>query len=271
MTAALDLPAYLRRIGFEGAVSANLQTLQALHALHPAAICFENLDARFGVTPSLDLPDLQRKMVAGRRGGWCFEHNTLFEAILKAVGFQVEPLIARVRWGAADDAPPTPRTHKLLQVMIDQEPWLADVGFGGPTLTAPLRIQPGLEQQTPHERVRLVQGAGHLEQQVLLGSDWAPTYRFTLEPAAAVDYELGNWYHSTHPASQFTLNLIAARALPGRRLNLLNTQLTIRTPDGGAERRRLASASELEACLSGDFGLDLPAYADLDAVVSALV
>ena len=92
-----NIDAYFERIGFSGSIAPTLETLTQLHALHPAAIAYENLDPLIGVPVRLDLPNLQQKLVFDRRGGYCFEHNTLLLQVLAALGFQVTPLSARVR------------------------------------------------------------------------------------------------------------------------------------------------------------------------------
>lgn len=263
-----DLDAYLRRIGYAGPRAPTLAVLRDLHVLHPAAIPFENLDARFGLAPSLELGALQAKLVQQRRGGWCFEHNALFQAALEAMGFEVESLIARVRWRQPEEAPTTSRTHRLCRVTLDGEDWIADVGFGGLVLTSPLRVADDVVQATPHEPFRLVRHGSGLEQQALLGDVWAPTYRFDLQPAPLVDYELGNWYCATHPQSPFLGMLMIARATADGRLTLADNDYARRGLDGRSQRRLLTSGSELAAVLRDDFGIEPPPHADLDRIAA---
>src|SRR5262245_46685487 len=133
------LDAYLRRIGYRGPRAASPEALAALHEAHVAAVPFENLDILLGRTISLDLDALEAKIVSGRRGGYCFEQNTLFRAVLERLGFRVTSLAARVRGGDVL----RPRTHMLLRVDLDEGPWLADVGFGGDGLVHPLPLAAG--------------------------------------------------------------------------------------------------------------------------------
>jgi N-hydroxyarylamine O-acetyltransferase len=265
---SFDLAAYFERIGYDGPVEPTLAVLQRLQGLHPLAIPFENLDALSGVAPVLDLPGLQAKLVGGRRGGWCFEHNGLYSAALEAIGFQVERLIARVRWGLPDDAPATPRTHMLLKVVIDDVPWLSDVGFGAVTLTGPLRFEPDMVQQTPHGAFRLQEAQGEWEQQADLGDRWAPAYRFDLKPAAAVDYDVGNWFCATHPGSFFTKMLMASRVEPDGRISLANNEFVRRREDGQVERRHLDSGREIAETLRSAFNIEPPPQVDFDALVA---
>jgi N-hydroxyarylamine O-acetyltransferase len=257
-----DLDAYCRRIGYEGRREPTLETLSALHALHPAAIAFENLDPLLGRPVSLDSDALQAKMVGQRRGGYCFEQNTLFRGALEAIGFAVTPLIARVVWMAPPERPLGARSHMLLKVDLPEGPHIADVGFGGQIASAPLRLAPGLEQRTAEAVLRLTPvGEGPFGSLVLetrLPAGWTPMYRFTLERAERADYETANWFTATHPASIFTASLLAERLTPAVRVSLFNRRLTRRTPDGAAEGVELASAEDLARALDEDFDLEPP-------------
>ena len=143
----IDLDAYFRRIGFAGPAGPDRATLEALHRLHPQAIAFENLDPLLGVPVRLDPAALESKLVRSGRGGYCYEQNLLFMHVLRALGFSVRGLGARVLWGAAADAV-TARAHMLLCVDLDGSRHIADVGFGGTTLTAPLRLDAEGAQRT---------------------------------------------------------------------------------------------------------------------------
>lgn len=260
----LDLAGYFARIGFAGEAAANLATLQALHALHPAAIPFENLDPLLGLPVALDLASLQAKLVRGGRGGYCFEHNTLFKAALEAIGFSVTGLIARVRWMVTPDAPPTPRTHMILAVDLEGERWLCDVGFGGHIAAAPIRLRLGIEQATPWNTVRLVAAGELIALETRLPAGWKECYRFSLEPAFAADQELANWFTSAHPASRFRTSLVCERLTPQTRFTLGNGRYIRRHADGRVEETTIDSATALADALTT--GLGLPAAIDADAV-----
>jgi N-hydroxyarylamine O-acetyltransferase len=255
----IDLDAYLARVGYGGPREPTLAVLRALHVLHPAAIPFENLDPLMGAPVSLSLDALQAKLVAGGRGGYCYEQNGLFKAALEALGFQVTGLAARVRWGAAEDAPLRPRSHMLLRVSLPEGPYLADVGFGGLVLTAPLRLDSPDAQATPHERFRLAPlEDGVLELQAELGQAWRALYRFDMAPHLAPDYEPLSWFSGTHPSSPFTSSLMAARTGPEGRFTLSDTRFTARRPGLPPAERTLATLEELKSVLREDFGLTLP-------------
>lgn len=251
-----DLAAYFDRIGYSGPAEPTLQTLRALQELHPAAIPFENIDVLLGYGIDLDPATIDDKLIGGRRGGYCFEQNNLFERVLAKIGFQVEGLMGRVLWMAPPDALAPPRTHRALRVKLDGEIWLADVGFGSAVLTAPLRWVMDEVQPTHHEPYRLRDLGGEVLLEARL-DDWTPVYRLSLEPPEPIDYEVGNWFTSTSPKSKFRQTLMVARSTPEARYALLNNRLTIRPPGGPAERRNL-DAGEMAEALSLIFGLNVP-------------
>jgi N-hydroxyarylamine O-acetyltransferase len=265
---AFDVDAWLRRIGHDGSRGPTLATLRAVIAAHTATIPFENIDVLLGRTPKLDLGSLQRKMIAGGRGGYCFEQNALLLGGLSALGFRVTGLIARVIRGMEATAS-GPATHMTLRVDLPEGPFLADVGFGNQTPTAPLALRPEVEQQTPHEVMRLWPVGEELTLQAKFGDDWQSIYRLSPHPRLAVDYEVANWFTATHPASPFVSNLIVARPGPeGTRNTLFNGRVTVRRPGDRAERFMLEDG-EFGAALESRFGLVL-ADADLSAALEAL-
>jgi N-hydroxyarylamine O-acetyltransferase len=262
-----EIDAYCSRIGYTGARKPSLAVLQRVLAAHTAAIPFENLDVLLRRPVRLDPASLYAKLVRGGRGGYCFEHNLLLLDVLTGFGFRATGLAARVQWGR----PPGsvgPRTHMLLRVDFADGPYLADVGFGGLTPTAPLALTPGREQPTPHETFRLVEADGEFGLEAQLGADWGSLYRFSLQPQLLVDYEVANWFTSTYPESLFVNHLIASRATPEGRLALFNTRFTRRRRDGTGERRVLRGA-EIAEVLGREFGIALPPPAE-QATIAAL-
>lgn len=252
-----DLDAYLRRIGFIGEPRADRSTLTALVAAHCAAIPFENLDPLLGRAVDLAPQALVDKLVHARRGGYCFEQNGLLRLVLERIGLEVTGLAARVLWMRAEDEI-TPRTHMALLVALDSGPVIADVGFGGTGCTGVLDLLDGVAQETPHERFWLLRDGDGWRQEVEISGEWRPTYRFDLTPQLAVDYELANWWTCANPQSHFTFSLVAARALPGRRLALRNFDYAVHTADGAAERRTLSGPEEACAVLETQFAIAVP-------------
>jgi N-hydroxyarylamine O-acetyltransferase len=270
MSEAPDLDAYFRRIGYRGPAGPALATLEDLHALHAEAIAFENLSPFLGEPVPLDLASLEAKLVRGGRGGWCFEHNLLFSHVLTALGFEVTRLAARVRWNVEKDAV-TPRSHMLLLVKLAEGDYIADVGFGGLTLTAPLRLEVGLEQSTPHEAHRVTATAGGYLLEAKIADAWQALYTFEMHEQQIADYEVSNWYLCNHPGSQFLSGVIAARAAPDARHALRNTRYAIHHPDGETERRFITTVDDYLATLSGTFRIRLPEAPGLRAKIQQMI
>jgi N-hydroxyarylamine O-acetyltransferase len=253
----IDLNAYFRRVGYSGPATATLDALQMLCRLHPAAIAFENLDPLMKRPVKLDIEALADKLIHRGRGGYCYEQNTLFEAVLRALGFSVETLAARVQW----NVPPGkvgPRYHMVLRIDLPGGVYIADAGFGGLTLTAPLRLMADIEQPTPHGLHRFVRIGDEFQLQAKLGENWVSVFLLSLQTEAPADWEVANWYTSTNPNSVFTHSLMAACPVGDRRLGLVNNDLRIHYPDGRTDRRILKTSDELASVLRNDFRIDLP-------------
>ncbi|HSD37287.1 MAG TPA: arylamine N-acetyltransferase [Rhodocyclaceae bacterium] len=264
-----DLADYFARIAYQGDGRPTLETLATLHALHPQAIPFENLDPLSGSVVKLDHEAVQAKLVHGGRGGHCYEHNGLLKRVLEKLGFTVKGLVARVMWFAPEGTL-TPRTHMVLRVDIDGVSYLADVGFGGLVLTAPLRLDTQDEQPTPHEHFRLVHTNGDICVKAGLGHEWRALYRFDLTEQLAIDYEGPNWYACTHPTSRFVNDLLVARAPVGARYTLLNNQLSMRSAEG-KKKQALHSADELRSVLEDVFGIAVPRGDATEAALARII
>src|SRR6185437_2685665 len=265
---AADIDAYFARIGYSGSRAPTLQTLARIHFHHPQAIPFEHLDPLLTRPCGLDIEALERKMVHGRRGGWCFEQNCLLSGVLRTLGFRVTGLLARVLWNRPEDAVAAARTHMLLKIDgLEGGPHIADVGFGGLTLTGPLRLVTDLEQRTPHETFRLLDRDGGFVLQALVRDAWKPLYSFDLQPQVQADYEVPHWFLANHPESPFASRLMAARVTPDRRYGLLNNRLSIHPLQGDSEQVTFSDASQLRQALEGTFGIQLPDDPGLDALL----
>ncbi|MGA0599732.1 arylamine N-acetyltransferase family protein [Caulobacter sp. KR2-114] len=249
----MDLEAYFARVGYAGPGRPMLETLQTLHRLHPAAIPFETLDVWLGRPVRLEPHAVDAKLIHGRRGGYCFEQNSLFLRVLRAIGFEAEPLIARSRWNRSPDDVQA-RTHMALRVRADGAWWLADVGFGGCMQTAPLRLDARGPQQTAFEPRRLVGRGRELRQEVLIGDAWRPVCDLVAAPQAMADIECANWFISTHPSSAFRRHIVVARTLIDARYVLTDNHLAVRRPGQATQLRRL-DADGLQRSLVEDFGL----------------
>jgi N-hydroxyarylamine O-acetyltransferase len=253
---AIDLAAYCARVGYTGPLEPTLDVLRALHFAHATNIPFENLDILLGRPISLELGDLQDKLVKARRGGYCFEHNTLFAAVLERVGFRVERYAARVRMGATGVRPPS---HMLLGVLVEDETWLADVGFGntGPLYPTPLTAR---EQDTRELWSYRIAAEGEtFVLQMLQADGWLDLYAFSREIQEPVDYVVANHYTSTHPQSHFVQMLIVQRASPSARWMLRNRELTLERPEESTTVTLPENDDVIVNALGAVFDLHFPA------------
>lgn len=248
-----DLDAYLARIGYGGPVDPTVACLDALHLAHVSSIPFENLDILLGRPIHLDLESLQDKLVRGRRGGYCFEHNILFAAALEAIGFRVTRLAARVRLGTGEV---TARTHMVLRVDAEGSEWLADVGFGGGSVLQPIPLEPGPVVEQFGWSFRLIDDDAGRVLQALRPDGWLDYYSFTFEAQHPIDYEVANHYTSTHPNSPFTRIATVQLSSPDRSLVLRGHTLTEVTPSGEVVSE--VSADELLDVLAARFTLVFP-------------
>ncbi len=261
-----ELDRYFARIAYQGSPRADIGTLAALHYLHPLAIPFENLDSWSGHTPLLDEAAVFTKLVDAGRGGYCFEHNQLFLRALLALGFNVQTLAARV----IQPGQPLPRTHKVLLIQTGQGPVLADVGFGGMTMSAPLQLYLRGQQTTPHEPWQIEADDNEYVTSAQVLGEWSPKFRFSLQPQTTRDYEMANWYVANHPSSRFRNDLIAARVSAAGRHALLNTRLMFHQHNQGSEQTELGSPAEVAAALNQVFGINTTAIIGLEQKLAKL-
>lgn len=255
-SAPLDLDRYLARIHYAEPVSLTVETFQALHFAHATQIPFENVDALLGRPIRLDIPSLEDKLVTSSRGGYCFEQNLLFAAALEQIGFVVTRLAARVRYRTTRLLP---RTHMLLKVDIGAGSWIADVGFGGEGLLAPVPLIADAPAQQFAWTYRVVREQNDWVLQSKHGPTWHDLYQFTLEPQHLVDFEMANYYVSTNPQSRFVQTLTAQRPLPEVRYALRNRELLTERPNDSVEVTRLADDDEVLRVLAEMFNLHFPA------------
>ncbi|OBF05121.1 arylamine N-acetyltransferase [Mycobacterium sp. 852002-10029_SCH5224772] len=264
----LDLRAYFDRINYRGAAEPKLEVLQDLMTAHTGSIPFENLDPLMGV-PVEDLSPqaLTDKLVYRRRGGYCYEQNGLMGYVLAEIGFRVRRLAGRVVWMLPPEAPLGAQTHTVLAVTFpgSQGSYLVDVGFGGQTLTSPIRFETGNAQQTTHEPYRLNDRGDGLVLQALVRDEWKPLYVFGTHAVPQVDLRVGSWYVSTHPESIFVTGLTAALTTDDARYNLAGRNLSIHRADG-SEKIRLDDAAAVIDVLGERFGIDVAGIGERSAL-----
>ena len=248
-----DLQAYLSRVGFAGTPRPDLTTLRDLHVAHLSAIPFENVDVRLGRPILLDTGHLQEKLIQRRRGGYCFEQNTLFATVLRTIGFRVTTLEARVRPPGA--MAPLPRTHMVLAVEADGCRWLADVGFGGDGPLHPVPFESHVPNPVEADHALTIESEGVHVLRIRTVDGWRDLYAFTLTPALPVDFVVANHFTSTWPASPFVNTLTIQRSTPLLRHVLRGRTYTERL--GTEERSREVTNDEITELVTKVFGLDL--------------
>ncbi|MFC7615290.1 arylamine N-acetyltransferase [Actinokineospora soli] len=233
---ALDLDAYLARVDHPAIAAPTAAGLRSLHAAHVAAIPFENVDVLTGRHPGARLPAVADKLVTRRRGGYCFEHSTLFAAVLERFGYPVRRHLARVHPQGSGA-----RTHMMLLVDTDEGTHLADVGFGA-SMWAPVPLVDGAEVDQAGWLTRLValpDGRWVLTRRGEQG--WTAEHEFADDrPLRPVDVDLAHHYTATGPDSPFTKKLLVKRLEPGMATVLHGRELTVRHADGGVETRTVA-------------------------------
>jgi N-hydroxyarylamine O-acetyltransferase len=261
MPGLFDADAYLARIAFIGPVRPDLTTLFDLHRAHLESIPFENLDIQMGLPVRLDPASIRADLVDRRRGGYCFQQNGLFRLALTALGFTARRCEARVGAGTT----PRPRTHMTLVVPLGGSDWLVDVGFGAEGIAEPLRIGgPPADQDGWTYRTAATPRGFVLQRAREDG--WEDLYECFVDEVYDVDYEVGNWYTSTHPDSSFVRTLTAQRMLGPSRHIVRN--LTYTVGRNGGWRTEMIERAALVPLLRGVFGLDVPAGAAFRALDS---
>lgn len=262
---------YLQRLGYDTPPAPTLQTLQALQLRHVCSFAFENLSSLMRLPVPLELLSVEQKVLLDGRGGYCYELNQMFLALLQELGFEARGITGRVVMGGPPDAR-TARTHRLSLVTLDGVRYITDVGFGGMVPSSPLQLDTEAVQATAHEPYRLTfDGQGSYTLWAQVAEEWRGLYVFDLQVQADIDYEIGNWYVSTHPNSVFVGRLKVARLVPGMRHTLNNTHYALHYLDRPSEKRTLDSADEVVQVLTETFGIRVPDTAALRQTLDSLV
>lgn len=255
----LELDAYLDRIGHRGPLAPDLATLTALVDAHVRRVPFENLDVLLGRPIKLDLASLQQKLVGARRGGYCFEHATLFAAVLERVGFAVTTHSARVTMFVPKEE--APRTHMFLTVPVAGRTYVLDPGFGGLSPRVPVPLD-GESVRSGADAHRIVREGDDYVLEATTPEKVVRAWTGTLAREYPIDYELANHFTSTHPASHFTHRLSMRAFTDGGKVTVVNRQVT-RWRGATSEITQLATGADLAALVATDFGFSLPEVAAL--------
>jgi N-hydroxyarylamine O-acetyltransferase len=261
---------YLQRLGFDAPPPPTLETLRQLQLRHTGAFPFENLTTLSGEPVLIDLPSIEQKVLHGARGGYCYELNNLFLALLQALGFDARGISGRVVMGQPEGAW-TARTHRLSLVILEGVRYITDVGFGGMVPTAPLLLDTPDKQLTPHEPYRIEQHVDGYTLRAEVSGEWRPMYIFDLQRQEDIDYTVGNWYVSTHPESSFARQLMVARTGEGWRRTLNNGSFAIHRVGSESERRQITEVDDLVRLLEREFGIRVPEHVHLKQVLGRLI
>ncbi|MFZ6049086.1 arylamine N-acetyltransferase [Pseudomonas sp. CR3202] len=250
--------AYLRHLDTPVPQQPDLAGLDRLIAAHQRRVAFENVDVLLDRPIRIDADSVFAKVVGRQRGGYCYELNNLFARLLLALGYRVELLGGRVRWGLPLDAPQTMLSHLMLRVLLPEGPHLADVGFGSATPWRAVPLEGAADPDLPYRLRPQDDGSGEVQlENFRTESGWAACYRFGSAVNAWVDCIPRNWYTSTHPDSVFRQMLMCARSEGDCRLTLANGLFNKRFRDGRVESRTIEDATELVDVLKNDFLLSL--------------
>ena len=253
----MNINAYLERINYQGSLAPTAETLRDMQVAHLRTVPFENLSIHAKQPIVLDDEALFSKIVENRRGGFCYEANGLFAALLRALGFDVAMLSAEV---AHEDGSFGPNfAHMSLLVSLER-PWLADVGFGDSFLE-PLLVDAEREQVQGRRAYRIRSDGDRLIlQQRNQDDDWKDQYRFSLRPHQFADYAEMCRYHQTSPLSHFTKARICSRATPEGRITLSDMRLIRTLENGERDERTLTSEAEYADVLREEFGIVMTGF-----------
>ncbi|MCP1500852.1 N-hydroxyarylamine O-acetyltransferase [Pseudomonas migulae] len=265
-----NLALYLQRLGFDAPPVPTLETLRQLQLRHTGVFPFENLTTLSGEPVLIDLPSIEQKILHDGRGGYCYELNNLFLALLQALGFDACGISGRVVMGQPEGAW-TARTHRLSLVTLEGVRYITDVGFGGMVPTAPLLLDTPAEQLTPHEPYRIERHEDGYTLRANVAGEWRAMYIFDLQRQEDIDYTVGNWYVSTHPESSFAKQLMVARTGEGWRRTLNNGSFAIHRIGSESERWQISQVADLVRLLESEFGIRVPEHAHLKQVLGRLI
>lgn len=252
----VDLAAYLKRIGLSGALPPTQETLRSIVSHHMAAIPFEAIDVLLDREISLDPKAIDEKMLYRQRGGYCFEHTSLLQRVLQALGFPVEAHLARVWAGRMPGDPVPAATHASLKVEVNDTLWLVDVGFGSFMPNAPIAWELEVSQQFAHGTYRLHKTDGGFMVESYHGQAWKALYEILDFLWKPVDFHVSNHYVSRYPESHFRSQLMVAVTTPDARYTLANNRLKIALIEGDIEERYL-TVEEMINVLGHPFGLNV--------------
>lgn len=264
-----QLESYFKRIQFVESVDITLETLSLLQKKHVAAISFENLNPLLKMPVSLNTHALMHKLIDAKRGGYCFEQNLLFLYVLQKIGFTARGVMGKVNTSEKSDIG---RTHLVLLVTIKDKDYLVDVGFGGLGSNQPLLLAADKVQKTSLETYQLTKDdTDNYTLKVHVKARWKALYTFDLREYSHGDFEVANWFTSTHTSTIFTNHLVCARIEEDKRFTLLNNKLSVYHANHTIEKKTLQSFVEIQAILKDVFKLKIDGLANLEEVLRSRI
>lgn len=266
----MNFALYLKKLGYLHPPAPTIETLRDLQLRHTSTFAFENLSTVLRVPVPIDLASVERKVLHEGRGGYCYELNQMYLVLLQYLGYEARGITGRVVMGGPEDVW-TARTHRLVLVTVEGVRYVSDVGFGGMVPTGPLQLDTQEEQATPHEPYRITERDGSYTLRAKVAGEWRAMYIFDLQWQVDIDYEVGNWYVSTHKDSPFLGQLKVALTGDGWRRTLNNGSYAIHRIGQESERRQVSDVEELIALLHNEFGIRLPQHPQLRSVFANLL
>lgn len=255
----MDIHGYLKRINYKGVVYTDLATLYSLQQHHVFNIPFETLDIHNHIPIILRIDSLYQKVILDRRGGYCYELNTLFHRLLTLSGFKAYMIAGRLlhRHGYGREF-----EHMALIVEIDGKKWLVDVGYGDFSLH-PLAIAPGEVQSDGRNFYQIMEHISVDGKEYLSVAKWNDStqtfkieYIFTLTPRGLHEFSEMNHFHQTSSESHFSRSMICSLPIPDGRISMINNKL-IRTVNGQRQVKQIADEEHRERMLEKYFHMDM--------------
>lgn len=255
MKSGISLDAYFDRVRWGAAVTPNFETLAGLLRAHVSRIPFENFDVLLGRGVRLDIDGLQDKLVRARRGGYCFEHATLFAAVLEKLGFQPGCHSARVIM--LTPAAAAPRAHMFLTVRLPEGVFVIDPGFGPFASHIPIPLQDGAKTRGDQETHWMIRDGSRWVLRTQFGDKPVDSWVSTLDEDNPADFEMANHFTATHPASPFVNQIMINAFTSEGRVSATNRDATI-WRHSRPQKKQLADRAALRRLLNDYFGFDLP-------------
>lgn len=264
-----QLQHYFDRVGLPFLKTASIENLERMQFAHLHTFPFENLNPFLSIPVMLDNETLFHKFVLDKRGGYCFEQNLFFMNILQSLGYEVRGLLGNV---FDKDNFVNRRTHMLLLVLLNNQEYVVDVGFGSVVSDYPLKFELGVVQKAEQASYKIEKSEENaFVLQIRRGENWKNLYRFDLCRYSFEDFEVGNWFTSTQPEADFMDSIQLSFKSESCRYTLHNNRFTTYYNEGHKETKYLQSASEVRHCIEHNFNIKLNNLPGLDKKLNKII